>query len=93
MAPPHIISWRATERSSSPVSTTSLVSIDSILSDNSSTVPEAPQSKVKSMSFPVFLGKRESGVHLAHHDPFTRHDKYYFKDGNITFLVCPCLIA
>jgi len=39
------------------------------------------------MSFPVFLGKRESGVHLANHDPFVRHDKYYFKDGNITFLV------
>ena len=96
MAPPHIISWGDNERSSSPVSTTSLVSIDSILSDTSSTVPEAPratQSKAKSMSFPVFLGKRESGVHLSNHDPFMRHDKYYFKDGNITFLVRLCLIA
>jgi len=39
------------------------------------------------MSFPVFSGNRESGAHPANDDPFTRHDKYYFKDGNITFLV------
>jgi hypothetical protein len=45
------------------------------------------------MSFPVFLGKRESGAHLANDDPFTRHDKYYFNDGNITFLVRPCYIV
>ncbi|KAF8504691.1 hypothetical protein F5888DRAFT_1605969, partial [Russula emetica] len=33
------------------------------------------------------LGDRESGVHHANDDPFVRHAKYFFKDGNITFLV------
>lgn len=42
------------------------------------------------MSFPLFLGDREPGVRHANNDPFTSHDKYYFKDGNITFLVWPC---
>jgi hypothetical protein len=91
MVPPHIISWGDNERSTSPVSTSaaSLVSIESLTSDTSSTVPEAhvTQSRLKSMGFTVFLGKRESGVHLVNDDPFTRHNKYYFKDGNITFLV------
>ena len=94
MVPPHIISWGDNERSTSPVSTTtaSLVSIESITSDTPSTVPEtrATQSRPDSMSFPVFLGKREFGAHPANDDPFTRHDKYYFDDGNITFLVRPC---
>jgi hypothetical protein len=91
MVPPHIISWADDERSASPVSTTtaSLVSIESITSDSVSET----QSRFKSMSFPVFLGKRESGAHLANDDPFTRHDKYYFNDGNITFLVRPCYIV
>ncbi|KAI0295216.1 hypothetical protein BC826DRAFT_1135241 [Russula brevipes] len=92
MAPPHIISWGASERSLSPVSTTtqSVVSIESITSDTSSTVPEpsgATQSRVKSKTFHVTLGNKASGVRLADDDPFTRHDKYYFMDGNITFLV------
>ncbi len=97
MPSPHIVSWADNERSISPVSTTtSLVSIDSIPSGTSSTVPEAPratQSRAKSMSFPVFLGNRESDAHLANDDPFTRHDKFYFKDGNVTFLVRACLIV
>jgi hypothetical protein len=92
MAPPHIISWAANERSISPISTTptSVVSIESISSDSSST--RATQSRVQSMSFPLFLGDREPGVRHATNDPFANHDKYYFKDGNITFLVWPCLI-
>jgi len=94
MVPPHIISWGDDERSASPVSTTtaSLVSIESITSDTPSTVPQT-RATLKSMSFPVFLGKRESGAHPENDDPFTRHDKYYFNDGNITFLVRPCLIV
>jgi hypothetical protein len=84
---PHIISWAANERSISPISTTpsSVVSIDSISSDSS--LARTAQSQVKSMNFPLFLGGRESGVRHANDDPFTSHDKYYFKDGNITFLV------
>jgi hypothetical protein len=39
------------------------------------------------------LGDRESGVHHGNDDPFARHDKYFFKDGNITFLVRPSLIV
>jgi hypothetical protein len=96
MVPPHIIAWGDSERSTSPVSTStaSLVSIDSITSDTRSTAPEprATLSRPESMSFPVFLGNRESGAHPANGDPFTRHDKYYFKDGNITFLVRPCFM-
>src|SRR5712691_7089452 len=78
---PHIISW---ERSISPISTTpsSVVSIDSISSESS--LSHATQPQVKSMNI---LGDREFGVHHANDDPFARHDKYFFKDGNITFLV------
>lgn len=95
MAPPHIISWGGDERSVSPVSTTttSVVSIDSIPSNTSSTVPEASRTTQSQVSFPVFLGNRAPGLHLANDDPFMRHDKYYFKDGNITFLVRPCSIV
>jgi hypothetical protein len=39
------------------------------------------------------LGDREFGVHHANDDPFARHDKYFFKDGNITFLVRTSLIV
>ncbi|KAI0002240.1 hypothetical protein BJV74DRAFT_818012 [Russula compacta] len=89
MTPPHIISWGDNERSVSPVSTTttSVVSIDSIPSNTSSTVPDAPRTTQSQVSFPVFLGNRAPGLHFANDDPFLRHDKYYFKDGNITFLV------
>ncbi|KAI0282891.1 hypothetical protein BGY98DRAFT_954135 [Russula aff. rugulosa BPL654] len=82
---PHIISWAAVnERSISPISTTpsSVVSIDSISSESS--LSRATQPRVKAMNV---LGDREFGVHHANDDPFARHDKYFFKDGNITFLV------
>jgi len=92
MPPRHIISWGCNERPLSPVSSTStsVLSIESITSDTSSAAPEvsrATQSRVKSMDFSGVLGKRESVVQHALDEPFTRHDKYYFKDGNITFLV------
>ncbi|KAI9508002.1 hypothetical protein F5148DRAFT_980530, partial [Russula earlei] len=93
MAPPHIVSWAGNEPPLSPLSTTtaSVVSIDSITSDTSLTIPESSHptlSQVKSINVPTILGYRgESGVQPARGDPFTRHDKYYFKDGNITFLV------
>lgn len=38
------------------------------------------------------LGDREYNMHHANNDPFARHNKYFFKDGNITFLVRPSLI-
>jgi hypothetical protein len=33
------------------------------------------------------LGDKEFGLHHATDDPFARHDKYFLKDGNITFSV------
>ena len=85
---PHIISWATNERSISPISTSpsSVVSIDSISSESS--LSHTTQPRVKSMNI---LGDREFGVHHANDDPFARHDKYFFKDGNITFLVRPFL--
>jgi hypothetical protein len=82
MAPQRIISWAANLTSSPP--------IESISSDSSS--GHAAQSQVKSMSLPPVLEDKKTGVQHANDDTFTRHNKYYFKDGNITFLVCPCLI-
>lgn len=77
------------ERPISPISTTSssVVSIDSISSESSISLSRATQPRVISMNF---LGDKESGVH---HPNFGRHDKYFFKDGNITFLVRPSLIV
>ena len=80
MALPYIISWAT---SAAPIESTSS-------SDSSSA--RAAQSRVKSLRFPVFLGDKEIGAQHKNNDPFTRHHKYYFKDGNITFLVRPCLI-
>jgi hypothetical protein len=87
---PHIISWASNERSISPISTTpsSVVSIDSISSESS--LSRATQPRFKFMNV---LGDRESVVHHANDDPFAHHDKYFFKDGNITFLVRPSLIV
>lgn len=82
MAPQRIISWAANPTSTPP--------IESISSDSSS--GHAAQSQVKSMSLPPVLEDKKIGVQRANDDAFTRHNKYYFKDGNITFLVCPRLI-
>ncbi|KAI0302320.1 hypothetical protein B0F90DRAFT_1713914 [Multifurca ochricompacta] len=98
--PPHIISWGGNfnERSISPVSsiTTSVLSFDSVLSNPLITSPTfsslpnscASQSRPKSINFPQFPGsKAASGMQKACDGTFIRHDKYFFKDGNITFLV------
>ena len=84
MAPPHIISWEGNPTSAAP--------IESISSSDSSSA-RAAQSQVKSMRFPLFPGDKEIGAKHANDNPFTRHHKYYFKDGNITFLVRPCLVT
>jgi hypothetical protein len=80
MALPYIISWA-----------TSAATIESISSSDSSSA-RAPQSRVKSMRFPLFLRDKEIVAQHANDNSFARHSKYYFKDGNITFLVRPCLI-
>ena len=40
-------------------------------------------------SFPGVLddGRTPRGAHAALDDSFVRHDTYFFKDGNVTFLV------
>ena len=43
----------------------------------------------KHTSLPGFSeeGKAPRGVHATPDDLFIRHDAYFFKDGNVTFLV------
>ncbi|KAI9452808.1 hypothetical protein F5148DRAFT_1235274 [Russula earlei] len=88
-----VVSWVKNEPDVSPVpssataSTLSIVSFDSTFSDLPMATPEAHGAKhselgVKDMSA-TNLQKGASSTE----DPFLRHDKYYFKDGNITFLV------
>jgi hypothetical protein len=86
-----------------PSSTPSIVSVDSILShelETSSIVQEAtggpsPESLAKRMSS-LFAEPSGDGTSTsastyqradAADDSFTRHHKYFFKDGNVTFLV------
>jgi hypothetical protein len=83
-------------------STPSIVSVDSVLSlerETSSTVQEAtgpaPESLAKRMS--SLLAEPNGSETLTSastyqtagtaDDSFTRHHKYFFKDGNVTFLV------
>jgi hypothetical protein len=74
----------------------SIVTIDSILSDThdvlvSPSVPEAAESHAKgTMSYLMTepgAGKTPGGSCPVADDSFLRHEKYFFKDGNITFLV------
>ena len=96
----HTVSWGGTEDPISPVpsSTPSIVSIDSALSyesNTSSTVREAtgPTPVAKLMDFLLVESSgSETSASTQHradtaHESFTRHHKYFFKDGNVTFLV------
>jgi hypothetical protein len=89
---PHIVAWGLDDdkRSISPVPSTvgSIVSIESIASDTSHSVtPEVSRRR----SMDSFLRRKvPPGVHLAVDSPFVRHEKYFFQDGNITFLVREC---
>jgi hypothetical protein len=88
--------------SPAPSSTPSIVSIDSVLShgrDTSSTVQEttgpASESSAKRMSSLLAepSGSEKSTSASTYQradtadDSFARHHKYFFKDGNVTFLV------
>ncbi|KAI9465241.1 hypothetical protein BJY52DRAFT_1245974 [Lactarius psammicola] len=83
---PHIVAWGLDKdkRSVSPVPSTvgSIVSIESITSDPSiisHSVPEVSTDFVRHKVPPV--------LHPALDSPFVRHEKYFFQDGNITFLI------
>jgi hypothetical protein len=84
-----IVSWRINEPRVSPsqssASPVSVVSINSIVSDMHIMTTEATGVQ------PVELGAKFTNLPRSS-DPaanasFVRHDTYFFKDGNITFLV------
>jgi hypothetical protein len=73
----HIVSWGGGEHVILPVpsSTPSIVSVDSVLSHERETY------SIVQEATPTVQND-----HTAD-DSFTRHHKYFFKDGNVTFLV------
>ncbi|KAH9014814.1 hypothetical protein EDB83DRAFT_2440962 [Lactarius deliciosus] len=86
---PHIVAWGLDKdkRSISPVPSTvgSIVSIESITSDPSIISHSVPEVSRRSTDF--MRHKVPPGVHLVVDSPFVRHEKYFFQDGNITFLI------
>jgi hypothetical protein len=98
MAP--IVSWN--ELKISPAitlpSTSSVVPIESLLSNpytNSPIIPEASRARTTPGAQPAsFLGtgadesETQDGPRQGSEDSFSQHGKYFFKDGNVTFLVC-----
>ncbi|KAH9175002.1 hypothetical protein EDB89DRAFT_430094 [Lactarius sanguifluus] len=100
---PHIVSWSDSEICMSPVlsSAVSIVSFDSTFSDTypshlqmSPTASEAPglpsaEFEAQHASLPGFPeeGKTPRSGHTTPDDSFIQHDAYFFKDGNVTFLI------
>ncbi|KAI9441607.1 hypothetical protein H4582DRAFT_1875018 [Lactarius indigo] len=86
---PYIVAWGLDKdkRPVSPVPSTvgSIVSIESITSDPSIISHSVPEVSRRSTDF--MRHKVPPGVHLAVDSPFVRHEKYFFQDGNITFLI------
>jgi len=88
-----MVSWRDNDTESlvsiapSNLSALSVVSIDSVLSDSHMITPEALGAR------PAEVGAKPKsslgGAEPARmaDDSFPRHDTYYLKDGNVTFLV------
>ena len=67
-----------------------MVSFDSILSDNSETssvqgIPHVAESRVKHVTSQV-IEPNETRTYTSD-GSFMGHQRYFFKDGNITFLV------
>ena len=95
MAPLDILTsiapWNGEIRGSPTPSTTSaasVVSIDSVFSDPDMISPTALETPVSHQPFAISGGsKMRADVQLNPDGSFLRHDKYFFKDGNITFLV------
>jgi hypothetical protein len=99
MAPP-IVSWNEMKLSPAVTlsSTPSIVPIESLLSNpytNSPIIPEASRARTTPGAQPAsFLGtgadesETQDGSRQQSDDSFLQHGKYFFKDGNVTFLVC-----
>ena len=99
----HITVWEDSDYVISPIGSTSpsIASVDSILSDASKIfpsvngTPRTAESQIKCTDPQAIepIGHRQSvGTYTragasASGDPFIRHPNYYFRDGNITFLV------
>jgi hypothetical protein len=99
----HIVSWGGNEHIVSPSlsKTPSIVSVDSILTDKSQTypaiqgAPRAAEPRTKQVAAQVIEPNgiktwTTTGMYPgpdAADGSFVRHDKYFFADGNVTFLV------
>ncbi|KAH9051017.1 hypothetical protein EDB83DRAFT_2317098 [Lactarius deliciosus] len=100
---PHIVSWSDNEICMSPAlsSAVSIVSFDSTFSDTypshlqmSPTASEAPgipsaDFGAQYTSLPGFPEEEKTpgSEHATSDDSFIQHDAYFFKDGNVTFLI------
>jgi hypothetical protein len=96
---PRIVSWNDVKISPvvSSSSTPSVVPIESLLSTPFAKFPSIPEASrtratpgAQSASFMgAGAGENESldGLRQQSDDSFTQHGKYFFKDGNVTFLV------
>ncbi len=97
---PHIISWGGNEVKISPVvsspGTPSVVPVEPLLPLMKSPImPETSRARTRARpaSFLGFLGmgtgesETPDGSRWQCDDPFLQHSKYFFKDGNVTFLV------
>ena len=88
-----IVSWRINEPSVSPTlsnaSAVSVVSISSIVSDMTTEATGVP---VQHAEPGAKLENLPGSAHPTSEDSFVRHDTYFFKDGNITFLVHVALL-
>ena len=91
---PHMVSWGLSPAVSSAASS-SVVPIESLLSDQytkSTITPEAwrartTESGAGPASFLRGGSEPPDGSHQQSDDTFLQHAKYFFKDGNVTFLV------
>ena len=96
---PHIVSWNDVKFSPvvSSSSTPSVVPIESLLSAPSAKSPIIPETSraratpgAQPTSFFLGMGAGESETldgSQQSDDSFLQHRKYFFKDGNVTFLV------
>lgn len=87
---PHITVWEDSDYAISSIGSTSpsIASFDSILSEAPKKIPSIQCMDPEAID-PI--GHRQSiGTYTGadeHDVPFIRHPNYYFRDGNITFLV------
>ncbi|KAI0262169.1 hypothetical protein BC834DRAFT_400106 [Gloeopeniophorella convolvens] len=83
----HIVSWGGGVRCASPaLSVLSIASFESSLTDThltSSSALDALRAKHPALDDLKLPADERDGFE----EPFERHDKWFFKDGNITFLV------